>query len=322
MSSSINASLTTGINITSDTSGILNLQSNGTTVASVSSTGVAVTGTLSSTGNTTLGDASTDTLNVASGTLVTDGLGKVGIGTASPSTKLHVYTGSATGTYTRVENTAGILYLGTKSGGEGYVATESNTALTFATNGTERMRIDASGNLLMYTTNASDAAGNGVKILPITDKPEIACVGNSAAAGFISYSMYSSSASAYKFYVSYDGVVHATTTTISAISDQRLKENIVDLDVGLDAILALKPRKFDWKEGKGKDIKGDRGFIAQEFETIFPDLIDEWRDPAPEGDEPYKSVRAELIPVLVKAIQEQQALITSLTARLEVLENK
>jgi hypothetical protein len=50
MASSINASLTTGLTTTADTSGILDLQSNGTTVASVSSTGVAVTGTLSASG--------------------------------------------------------------------------------------------------------------------------------------------------------------------------------------------------------------------------------------------------------------------------------
>ena len=49
-------------------------------------------------------------------------------------------------------------------------------------------------------------------------------------------------------------------------------------------------------------------------------MIDEWRDEAPKGEEPYKSVRADLIPVLVKAIQEQQALITSLTARIAALE--
>ena len=50
MASSINASTTSGIVQTADTSGILNLQSNGTTVASVSSTGLAVTGTLSASG--------------------------------------------------------------------------------------------------------------------------------------------------------------------------------------------------------------------------------------------------------------------------------
>lgn len=108
------------------------------------------------------------------------------------------------------------------------------------------------------------------------------------------------------------GTVFATNTTISAISDARLKENVQDIDVGLSAILSLKPRKFDWKEGKGKNIKGDRGFIAQEFEQVFPQLVDEWKDPAPEGEAPYKSVRQDLIPVLVKAIQELAAEVNAL----------
>ena len=49
-------------------------------------------------------------------------------------------------------------------------------------------------------------------------------------------------------------------------------------------------------------------------------MVGEWIDPAPEGEEPYKSVRADLIPVLVKAIQEQQAIINGLEARLAALE--
>ena len=106
--------------------------------------------------------------------------------------------------------------------------------------------------------------------------------------------------------------MYATNTTISAISDARLKENVQDIDVGLGAILALKPRKFDWKAGKGKDIKGDRGFIAQEFEQVFPQLVDQWADEAPEGEAPYKSVRQDLIPVLVKAIQELTAEVNAL----------
>jgi hypothetical protein len=77
----------------------------------------------------------------------------------------------------------------------------------------------------------------------------------------------------------------------------------------------LKPRTFDWKEGKGKNIKDDRGFIAQEFEQVFPDLVDNWKDPAPEGEEPYKSVRQDLIPVLVKAIQELSAKVAALEAK-------
>jgi len=174
---------------------------------------------------------------------------------------------------------------------------------------TTGMTLDASGNLLVGKTALSDTTvGWYVRPNGITTATMSSSVNTDT-----SYQLYSTGASAYRFYVGMGGTVYATNTTISAISDARLKENVQDIDVGLDAILALKPRKFDWKTGKGKNIKGDRGFIAQEFETVFPNLIDEWKDPAPEGEAPYKSVRQDLIPVLVKAIQE-------LTARVEALE--
>jgi hypothetical protein len=174
---------------------------------------------------------------------------------------------------------------------------------------TQAMTLDASGNLLVGKSS-SVATAVGIQFQPLgTSYHTLSASTNSDSTLLV----YSTGAAAFRFYVGLAGTVFATNTTISAISDARLKENVQDLDVGLDAILALKPRKFDWKAGKGKDIKGDRGFIAQEFEQVFPNLIDEWKDPAPEGEAPYKSVRQDLIPVLVKAIQE-------LTARVEALE--
>jgi hypothetical protein len=184
----------------------------------------------------------------------------------------------------------------------------------------ERARITSGGEFLVNTANAAGTSGVGVALNP--SDQGVRLVSASTTNSTETLSVYSTGATAYRFYVGWGGTVYATNTTISAISDQRFKENISDLDVGLDAVLALKPRKFDWKEGKGKDIKGDRGFIAQEFEQVFPDLVDEWRDPAPEGEEPYKSVRQDLIPVLVKAIQEQQAMIKSLEAKVAALESK
>jgi hypothetical protein len=56
-----------------------------------------VQGALTTTGNTILGDATTDTLNVGAGGLVKDASGNVGIGTASPSSKLHVSSSSGGG---------------------------------------------------------------------------------------------------------------------------------------------------------------------------------------------------------------------------------
>ena len=172
---------------------------------------------------------------------------------------------------------------------------------------TDSMTLDASGNLLITKTSVSGT----------TLGCELTATGviSGASANLDNLNIYNTTASAYRFYVSGAGTVFATNTVISAISDARLKDNVQDIDVGLAAILSLKPRKFDWKAGKGKDIKGDRGFIAQEFETVFPHLIDEWKDPAPEGEAPYKSVRADLIPVLVKAIQELTARVQTLEAR-------
>jgi hypothetical protein len=180
---------------------------------------------------------------------------------------------------------------------------------------TQAMTLDATGNLLVGSTTSSLTSGDGFVFTP--DANVAGAKTGYATDTQTCWNMYSSGAAAYRFYVGWGGTVFATNTTISAISDQRLKENIQDLDAGLDKIMALKPRQFDWKEGKGKNVKGDRGFIAQEFEQVFPDLIDEWKDPAPEGEDPYKSVRADLIPVLVKAIQEQQAIIDSLKSRLD-----
>ena len=215
---------------------------------------------------------------------------------------------------------AGGIYTGASGSGGGStdVYVESAGILGFITNSAERARIDSSGNLLVGATTVgvsnggiqAQPAGNGASI------PVLASSGNSSSDSAVTMAVFSTSLSQYQFYVGYAGTVFARSIVISSLSDQRLKENIVDLDVGLDKIMALKPRKFDWKEGKGTNKKNVRGFIAQELEQVFPDLIDEWRDPAPEGEAPYKSVRQDLLPVLVKAMQEQQAMIESLRQRL------
>jgi len=181
------------------------------------------------------------------------------------------------------------------------------------------LNIDSSGNLLVAKTALSTTTV-GVELRP--GGRVVSTLAASTNVTDTTYEVYSTGAGAYRFYVGMGGTVFATSTTITAISDQRLKQNIRDLDDGLASVMALKPRKFDWKEGKGQDIKDARGFIAQEFETVFPDMIDEWRDPAPEGEEPYKAINANLIPTLVKAIQEQQALIDTLTAKVAALEAK
>ena len=271
-----------------------------------------------------------------------DASGNLGVGTTSPTSgfRLDVQAATArqriestTGTnevHQRYVNTGGTFYAGLdNSTGGGFGAAygavlwhTGNYPMVFATNDTERARITSGGDLLVGTTDAAQTSGAGVKVGGAggIGVGQVAIVDPDSTNTTVTYRLYSTGAAAYRFYVGLGGTVYATSATITSLSDQRLKENIQNIDVGLDAVMALKPRKFDWKAGKGKDKKNDRGFIAQEFEQVFPEMIDTWRDPAPEGEEPYKAVNADLIPVLVKAIQEQQALIAALTARVAALE--
>jgi len=91
----------------------------------------------------------------------------------------------------------------------------------------------------------------------------------------------------------------------------RLKENIVELEPQLANIMALKPSKFDFIDG----AKDCTGFIAQEMETVYPDVIGE----TPDG---YKTIGGISIMEtrLIKAIQEQQAMIEELKTKVAALE--
>jgi hypothetical protein len=193
------------------------------------------------------------------------------------------------------------------------------TELTFYTNintgagsGSERMRIRYDGVVLIGQTTTSLASG-GTQFVPNGETY------HSIVNSLNTLHVYDRTNSVYRFYVGGNGTVNATNTTISAISDVRLKENIVDLEIGLDAIMTLRPRQFDWKKESGNSGKNIRGFIAQEFEQTFPDLIDESINPAPEGEEPYKQIRQDLIPILVKGMQEQQCTICSQATMINTL---
>jgi hypothetical protein len=108
-------------------------------------------------------------------------------------------------------------------------------------------------------------------------------------------------------------------TTITALSDSRDKENIQELQAGLDFVRKLKPVSFDWNMRDGGKVGiADTGFIAQDLKQVqidtgitIPDLVYE------ENPERLEAGYGKLLPVLVKAIQEQQAIIESLKARLD-----
>ncbi len=248
-----------------------------------------------------------------------DSSGNVGIGTTSPVARLHVVdSGGSNGTL-KVGGSAADLGLVIAYDQSASTTTTITANPTYSsTSSAMILRVDGDNSA---TANQIHLRGDGrVSIGSTTENAvKLQILGEGATNSTFSIYCRDSSNIA-RFAAGNGGTVYATATTISSISDQRLKENVQDLDVGLTEIMALQPRKFDWKEGQGKGIKGDRGFVAQEVEQVFPELIDEWIDAAPEGEEPYKSVRQDLIPVLVKAIQEQQAMIDELKAKVAALE--
>lgn len=112
---------------------------------------------------------------------------------------------------------------------------------------------------------------------------------------------------------------HVFYLNLTDLSDLNVKENISDLGQGLDKIIQLRPVKFDIKstffdsipdEARNKVIeqnKNSLGFIAQDVQQVIPELVNEIP-----GTDLQGINTIDLIPVLVKAIQEQQAQIDNL----------
>jgi hypothetical protein len=95
-------------------------------------------------------------------------------------------------------------------------------------------------------------------------------------------------------------------------SDVNKKHNIRNLPYGLNTINQLNPVAFNWNETNDTDI----GFIAQDIESVIPEsVITNW-------DSQLIFRQEKIIPVLVKAIQEQNLLIKALEQRIINLENK
>jgi hypothetical protein len=106
--------------------------------------------------------------------------------------------------------------------------------------------------------------------------------------------------------------------TSSFSSDQRLKKNIATTRNGyIQDLCKLRVVKYNWKndaDGTPQEL----GLIAQEVEQVFPGLVQDDLNPIEEGGEIYKQVKQSVLPfMLLKAIQEQQAIIESLKARLD-----
>ena len=115
-----------------------------------------------------------------------------------------------------------------------------------------------------------------------------------------------------------NGSVVNRNNSYGGISDVKLKENIVDTTPKLADLMQVKVRNYNLKtEPANKQL----GVIAQELETVFPAMVDESFDKDEAGNDlgtKTKSVKYSVfVPMLIKAMQEQQAIIESLKARLD-----
>jgi hypothetical protein len=103
----------------------------------------------------------------------------------------------------------------------------------------------------------------------------------------------------------------ATTKSWTAASDARLKENI-DY-AGVPGIEHLKPASFTWKDSPDTKMYG---FIAQDIQAVHPSLVlDDGSD-----EHVLSLSQNQIIPMLVKTVQDQAKLITDLEARIAALE--
>ena len=188
--------------------------------------------------------------------------------------------------------------------------------IAFAEGGAEAMRITSAGDVVI----ASTTAFNDGKLCVINDASHHGMVSQDAAGNAL-YRGTNSGGTAV-FNVANTGNVTNTNNSYGAISDLKLKENIVDATPKLDALMQVKVRNYNLKSDP---THKQLGVIAQELEQVFPAMVEE----SPDKDEKFnklgtttKSVKYSVfVPILVKAIQEQQALITALTTRITALEN-
>lgn len=118
----------------------------------------------------------------------------------------------------------------------------------------------------------------------------------------------------------------ATGTTWSNPSDQRLKENVRDFSKGTTELMQVRVREWEYngKAGTTAGMKGI-GVVADEVMLVLPDTVSTYNTKLNTDDEETTEIKqfdaTEITWLLVKTVQEQQALITNLTARIEALES-
>ena len=222
---------------------------------------------------------------------------------------------SAAATFSSTTTATKFIPTGTSASGNGMFLPAANS-LGFSTNNTEQLRITTSnfelylprvrlGDEGSFEMNFNSATFVNFQLLA-SEKMRL------KADGELIIGYGATDNGAYRLQVK-DSVYVGGNVSASAYttrSDFNLKDDILNLKYGLNDILQLQPVEYTYKSNGSKQL----GFIAQDIGTILPEVV---------SFEESMSVNYQaIIPVLTKAIQEQQALIKALEQRIINLENK
>lgn len=233
--------------------------------------------------------------------------GNVGIGTSSPGYLLHVTGANGSGpiTYYDQTNDSNKVAIFHKS-----VNNNQGIIVGNSTNGTSNGKGFHAG----YFSNGGDFSyldsfdwGNGVWKDLRFNGGALSIIGSSGSVGI------GTTSPSYTLQVI--GSVAGTSPYVNT-SDIRFKKNIEPLDIGLKEVQLLKPVKFEWKDDKAKGMSGEQiGFIAQDVEKVLPSVV-----VTQDNADKTKGMKySEIIPVLVKAIQQQQNEIEDLESKINDL---
>ena len=294
----------------------------GITTPGLTNTGTETLVNLTSTGNTTLGDATTDTLTVGVTGIVKDASGNVGIGTSSVISKLQVVADQAS----YVNDLAQLTITGTNTNQRLLIGYNTSTDKAFiqATKvGTAYQDLvlqSGGGNFLVGTTDTTlfnNTSGNGVcyrsnaSLDVATSADNCVILNRMTSTGQIQEFRYAGAAVGN---ISTNGVT--ITFSGAALSDSRWKQNVSSIENALSSIMEVDFVSFEFKDSGNSSA----GVTAQQLQAI-PSLSKYVNNGL--SDEDYKTVDYNaLIGFLGKAIQEQQDLITQLTNRITALESK
>ena len=193
------------------------------------------------------------------------------------------------------------------------VYNHSDNSMRFNANGSEWMRILNGGQFVHYSTDNPSAifttsrTGSTARIIS----------GRSGGSS-------TSSTGTEVFVVRTDGDVENTNNSYTAISDVKLKENIVDANSQWNDLKALRVRNYNFKEETNYSTHTQIGLVAQEVETVSPGLVSESPDTDDKGNDLGTTTKAVNYSVLymkaVKALQEAMERIETLETKVAALE--